>query len=253
MRALCYHLLLVMLSFSAIAEDDLEGCQSIRIGGAANYTPVSYVLGNQLTGVGPELAAELAKDIGRPHTTMHAPSWARTLRRHEEGHIDMLAGLYRTKSREEHMIFIGPFMQEKTLLVIRRDQPITYRHWEDLKPYRGVSVIDDSHGDTFDKFARTDLAMIFVHSQEVAFKMLLAARVDYLVVGQNTPLRERIGDSDIVLVHPKPIASQGIYMTVSRKSPCAPLAGDLGQALEKALVGGRAVALSDRFTSTGAP
>ncbi len=253
MKALCHQLLLVFLSFSVIAEEDQETCQSIRIGGAANYTPVSYVLENQLTGVGPELATELAKDIGRAFTTMHAPSWARTLRRHKEGQIDVLAGLYRTKHREKHMIFIGPFMHEKTLLVTRRDRPIAYRGWEDLTPFRGVSVIDDSHGDKFDKFARNHLKMMFVPSQEVAFKMLLAGRVDYLVVGQNTPLRDRMGDSDIVQVHPNPVATQGIYMTVSRNSPCVSLAGAFSKALDRALLGGRAVALVDRFTSSGSP
>lgn len=244
---------MVFLSFSAIAEDDLESCPSIRIGGAANYTPVSYVFENQLTGVGPELAIELVKDIGRAFTTLHAPSWARTLRRHEEGQIDLLAGLYRTRQREKHMIFIGPFMHENTLLVTLRDRPIAYQDWEDLTPYRGVSVIDDSHGDKFDKFVRSHLKMMFVPSQEVAFKMLLAGRVDYLVVGQNTILHDRMGDSDTVQVAPKPISTQGIYMTVSRNSPCASLAGELSKALERALIGGRALTLVDRFTAAGTP
>jgi len=225
----------------------------LRIGGAANYTPVSYVADGALTGVGPELAIELADHIGQPYTTVHSPSWARTLRRHEAGEIDMLAGLYRTKSREEGMVFIGPFMQEKTLLVTRRDTPIPYGEWSDLKGFRGVAVIDDSRGDGFDKFARTELAMLFVHSQEVAYNMVLAGRVDYLVVGQNTPLRDRIGDSDIVEVHAKPIDTHNIYMTISKKSPCLPLLEAVTGALDKALVTGRATAIVDQFMAAPVP
>lgn len=58
----------------------------------------------------------------------------------------------------------------------REAQRIKYSKWADLRGLQGVTVINNSFGEDFDRFARESLKITTVSSLEQALKILQSAR-----------------------------------------------------------------------------
>ncbi|SDD86652.1 amino acid ABC transporter substrate-binding protein, PAAT family [Kordiimonas lacus] len=237
--------LIVALAFgppASLADD--HSCKSLQISGPPEYFPLSYKDNNTVKGVGIDLARMAAEEAGIPVQITYRGSWARVLQQHALGNLDVVVGLYHTKPREETMHFLPAFWSEETQIVMRRDGPINYTTWDDLKAFKGVTVASDSRGDRFDAFMRKNLNMLYVHSQEVAFNLLKAGRVDFMLTGQYSMFEtDDFSPDGTFMLHPTPVDAHKVYMAFSRQSPCIGLADRLGKAIETLVKAGKVAAL----------
>ena len=142
------------------------------------------------------------------------------------------------------MLFLPAFWTEETQIVMPRDKPIDFQAWVDLKAYRGVTVSSDSRGDRFDAFMHTELNMLYVHSQELAFNLLKAGRVDYMLTGQYSMFETAaFGPEGAFMLHPTPVDVHKVYMAFSRNSPCIDLAPRFSAALTMLVKAGKVAPL----------
>jgi len=238
-------ILAILLTFGmrpAGAQD--QTCTSLSVSGPPEYFPLSYEEDGTIKGVGIDLALMAADEAGIPIELKLKGSWARVLQQHALGNLDIVVGLYHTMPREETMLFLPAFWSEETQIVMHRDKPIDFRAWDDLKAYRGVTVSSDSRGDRFDAFMRKELNMLYVHSQELAFNLLKAGRVDYMLTGQYSMFEtEDFGPGGAFMLHPAPVDAHKVYMAFSRKSPCIGLAPRFSAALTKLIEAGKVAPL----------
>ena len=225
-----------------------QSCDRLILSGPTEYAPLSYTEKSKLMGVGFEVARKVAAEIGMETETVMAGNWARTLRRQTDGNIDILVSLYRTPEREKDMLFLGAYWQENTILLMHRDNPVQFDNWADLKAYTGATVIDDSRGEKLDQYLKTELNIVYVPLQANAMTMLKAKRVDYVVLGENSLFSQDFASGAPDLrVHPTPLDSHGVEMSISRKSPCLALAGQLTEALDRLTKDGTVRKIHERF------
>ncbi|NVJ96881.1 MAG: transporter substrate-binding domain-containing protein [Alphaproteobacteria bacterium] len=215
--AVCH---LAVVSPETIAEQ----CQNLTISAPPEYPPFSYTNDNGLDGAGIQIARQLATAAGYSSKIFAHASWARVYQAHLRGDVDIVAALYRTPEREEGMHFLGSYAAERTILVARKSHPVRFDAWQDLIPLTGVVINGDSRGKTLDAFIAAELKVVKVHSFVNVESLLSAGRVDYALVGEFSPkvtaFNYRAADSNLYAVD-KPLTEEKVYISLSRKSPCA--------------------------------
>jgi polar amino acid transport system substrate-binding protein len=104
----------------------------------------------------------------------------------------------------------------------RKDKPFSFSRKEDLVGKWGVTVINNSFGQEFDQYAQHNLNILAVASLSQALRMLAADRVDYVLYEKNPAhaYATMLGLSDAIIPVLPYISSEGLYLTMSKKSPC---------------------------------
>jgi polar amino acid transport system substrate-binding protein len=119
---------------------------------------------------------------------------------------------------------------------MRKNQTFPYKAWKDLKGKSGLNVINNSFGEEFDRFARTELSMHTVPTLEQALRMLSAGRSDYFIYEENPALAfaARLGVTDLKAAT-TPVSIENLYVTLSHKSACntGEIRGRIAKAMAK--------------------
>ena len=99
---------------------------------------------------------------------------------------------------------------------------IKFEKWEDLIGLKGGTPIGNSYGEAFDKFEKEKLTIERVPKLVQAFEKLDVGRNRYVVYGLYPGLAdaEVTGFKDKIDYLPNSIISEGLYFTISKKSPC---------------------------------
>ena len=139
------------------------------------------------------------------------------------GHLDLIAGAFFTMPRTEYMDYFHPAFQETRSVVWARgdNRAFKFHRWADLIGLQGVTVINNSFGEAFDRYARDKLDIQQLPSLEQAIQMLQRGRVDYLVY-EDSPgeaYLARLGVKGVRQLQPA-VASENLYVTLSHRSPC---------------------------------
>jgi len=175
-----------------------------------------------LAGANASLMQLVAQEIGIPIEVRYAGSWARVQEEARLGRVDLIAGAFFTVERLDYMDYVyPPFRETRSVVWERQGAPLKYRQWADLKGRAGVTVINNSFGEEFDRFARSSLKIATVPSLEQALKMLQLGRVDYLVYEEDpaTAYIAKLGVEGLAAVNPS-VSNERLYLTLSHKSPC---------------------------------
>lgn len=201
-------------------------CSTLAVSGNPEYPPVLWVRGDgsgALAGVAVELLEDALK--GRPERAQvrYVGAWSRVQQEAREGRLDMIAGAFITDERQTWMDYIQPaFLVMPNVVFVRKDAPFTMNSWDDLRGKHGDTLINNSFGQAFDAYAREHLEIEGVASIEQAFARLLLGRTDYVLYEQyqGYALAEAGGFADRITHLASPISSEGLYFTLSKKSPC---------------------------------
>ncbi|MBL8710351.1 MAG: amino acid ABC transporter substrate-binding protein [Rhodospirillaceae bacterium] len=191
----------------------------------------------QLIGANAELMAKLAKEIGIPIEVRYIGSWARVQEEMREGRIDLIAGAFLTTQRLDYMDYVYPSIATtRSVVITLPDSPLDFKTWPDLVGQAGLTVINNSFGEEFDRYARENLAIDEVPKLESALRMLALGRADYVIYEDAPALAyaAQLGIGEIREAE-NAISNENLYLTLSHRSPCnsPALRGRLAQAMLK--------------------
>jgi polar amino acid transport system substrate-binding protein len=179
----------------------------------------------------------LAREIGVPILIRHIGPWGRVQAEARAGNVDLVAGAFFTLPRTEYLDYFYPaFRETRSAVWIGAGAKLAYKRWNDLAPKKGVTVINNSFGEEFDRFARERLNIAQVASLDQAIQMVQRGRADYLIY-EDSPAAAymaRLGVTDLRPLSP-PVASENLYVALSHRSACntPELRGRLQRALYK--------------------
>lgn len=203
-----------------------SSCNALKATGNSEYPPFLWRESDtsiELRGVNRLVIDELSRRIDIPITLVHSGPWSRAQTEVKNGRIDLMAGAFYTNERADYMDYFTPVILHTTSVVWqRKDKTFPFSKKEDLKGKWGVTVINNSFGQEFDQYAQRNLNILAVSSLSQALRMLEADRVDY-VLYEKSPAHAyaaMLGLSDSIVAAVPYISSEGLYLTMSKKSPC---------------------------------
>ena len=215
-------LLTLLASSQALAQ---EACAALLASGNPQYPPYLWrdpADESRLIGANADLMQLLAKEIGVPIEVRYAGPWGRVQEETRAGRLDLIAGAFWTSPRTEYMdYFHPPFRDTRSVIWVRDKAKTSYTRRDDLIGLQGVTVINNSFGEDFDRFAKQSLKMTQVASLEQAIQMLRRSRADYMIYedspGQAFLAKLNIGD--VKMLSPA-VANESLFLTLSHKSSC---------------------------------
>lgn len=209
----------------ASAPAGAPACHRMVASGNPQYPPYLWragANGERLVGANAEMLAWLSKELGLPIEARYVGPWGRVQEEMRAGRIDLIAGAFFTLARTDYMDYFHPaFHETRSVVLVRSGSRLDYRRWSDLAPLQGGTVIGNSFGEEFDRYAREKLKVSQVASLENALQMLQRSRIDYLIY-EDSPAFAYLARLNIEGIRPlKPaVASEPLYLTLSHRSPC---------------------------------
>lgn len=203
-----------------------SACRQLVASGNPQYPPYLWRAAegeDRLVGANADMLAWLSKELGLPIEARYVGPWGRVQEEMRAGRIDLIAGAFFTLARTEYMDYFHPtFHETRSIVLVRSGSRLDYRRWSDLVPLQGGTVIGNSFGEQFDRYAREKLKVTPVASLERALQMLQRSRIDYLVY-EDSPALAYLARLNIEGVRPlmRPaVASEPLYLTLSHRSAC---------------------------------
>ena len=203
-----------------------ETCRQLTATGNPEYPPYLWrdpQDPQRLIGVNADLLEQVGKALGLEVKVVYGGPWSRAQEEVRTGHIDLLAGYFITQAREHAMDFISPpFLFTPSVVWVRQDGAFAYDKWSDLKGRKGGTLVNNSHGQAFDDYARANLDLEAVPSARQAFEKLLLKRNDYVVYEQfpGMALAGQLNIDEQLKTLAPAVSSEGLYLAFSRASPC---------------------------------
>lgn len=234
-----------------------QQCQKLTATGNSEYPPYLWRKGGgakELLGANRLIIDEIASRLGISIELQDVGSWARAQEMLKTGRIDLMAGAFFTIPRVQYMDYIHPaFLETESVVWVKQGRAFEMTQKEDLKPYLGVTVINNSFGQEFDEFSKAQLNIEYVSSLSQAFKMLDRERSEYALYEKSPGMAYAniLGYTKLSVLEP-PISSEGLYLTISHRSHCntPELRGKLAQVIhEMSVEGFMAESLSEGLES----
>lgn len=219
------HALLAVACLTGLDGLQAQTCTQLVASGNPEYPPYLWRDAQDdthLLGANTELMQWLGREIGIPIEVRYVGSWARVQEEVRHGRVDLIAGAFLTSPRLEYMDYFYPaFQAARSMVWTRANQRFTYKGWKDLQGKQGLTVINNSFGEEFDRFAKTELSIHTVPTLEQALRMLQAGRSDYLLYEENPTLAfaAKLGINSLAAAS-TPVSNENLYVTLSHKSPC---------------------------------
>jgi polar amino acid transport system substrate-binding protein len=200
-------------------------CAKLVASGNPEYPPYLWpdpADADRLIGANAAFMERLSAKIGLPIEMRYVGSWARVQEEMRAGRIDLIAGAFLTTARLDYMdYFTSTIATTRSVIVTRADSKLNYQAWPDLKGYQGLTVVNNSFGEAFDRFAADNLTIEHVTRLDNALQMLAGKRGDYLIY-EDAPVHAfaaRAGIKDLREA-PEAISNENLYLTFSHRSPC---------------------------------
>jgi len=202
-----------------------ESCKLLIASGNPQYPPYLWrdpTDESHLIGANADLLQLLSKELSIPIEMQHVGPWGRVQEETRAGRVDLIAGAFWTLPRTEYMDYFHPaFRETRSVIWTRQERKLKYNRWSDLVGRQGVTVINNSFGEEFDQYARSNLKMSQVASLEQAIQMLQRSRVDYLIY-EDAPGQAYLAKMNISDLKPlaPAVANENLYLTLSHRSAC---------------------------------
>ncbi|HEY1128619.1 MAG TPA: transporter substrate-binding domain-containing protein [Roseateles sp.] len=241
-RALLVIVLTGWLCMAAQAQSTATApdCRQLVASGNPQYAPYLWRSASnedRLVGANADLLTWLSMELGVAIESRYVGPWGRVQEEMRAGRIDLIAGAFFTQARTEYMDYFYPaFRETRSVVLVRDNSKLDFKRWADLAPLQGVTVIGNSLGEEFDRFAREHLNISQVATLERALQMLQRSRVDYLVY-EDAPAaayQARLNIDGIKPLLPA-VASEPLHLTLSHRSACntPELRGRIARAMYK--------------------
>ncbi|CAD5109637.1 substrate-binding periplasmic protein [Zestomonas carbonaria] len=201
-------------------------CERLVATGNPEYPPYLWrdpLSPDKLIGANTDLLQEIGKALKLQIDVIYTGPWSRAQDEVRTGRVDLIAGAFLTLSRLEHMDYVHPaFFDTPSVVWVHKDRVFHYAGWDDLRGRLGGNLVNNSHGQQFDAFAKANLTLESVPTLTQAFQKLMLGRTDYVLYERypGVALADSLGLlGDIEALEP-PISSEGLYLTLSHNSAC---------------------------------
>ena len=205
-----------------------------------------------MQGIDIELIAKLETRLGIKIRVQRVP-WVRALGMMRDGTADLMSGLARTQEREAFILYQAPAYAEirpAFYQLATNAQPI--KRYEDLASTRIGFTRGSVYFEPFD--SDNALNKLSATDETQLLRMLLGRRFD-VIVGSDLQvdyeLRLRGFASEVVKAAYRPAKTTPLYFGISRKSPLAAEASELGRALAELQADGTIAAILARYSLGG--
>lgn len=235
-------LLGVLAALGALLAAPAAQAQCTRLVASGNPQYPPYLWRNPsdpdlLMGANHELMQWLSRELGLPIELRFVGPWSRVQEEARAGRIDLIAGAFFTLPRTEYMDYVQPpFRETRSVVLAREKSGLRYTRWADLVGKEGLTVVNNSFGEDFDRFMRERLKLTRVASLEQALHMMEIGRGDYLLY-EDSPAQAYIASLNIKGLKElaPPVAQERLYLTISHQSACntPQLRGALTRAMYK--------------------
>lgn len=230
-------LLQFLLGASLMAQEHV--CDRLLVTGNPEYPPYLWrdpKNSEYLIGANADLLKRLGRELGITVEVMYTGPWSRAQQEVKSGRYDMLAGAFLTGERLGWMDYVHPaFLSTSSVVWQRAGADWPYRGWESLRDKQGGTVVNNSFGQSFDRFAKDFLSIDEVPSLDQALAMLVKGRIDYVLYERypGQAHADKQGLSEQVEAQEPAISVEGLYLTLSHRSSCntSVLRGQLAQAM----------------------
>lgn len=190
---------------------------------------------NRLIGANAELMDMLSKEIGIPIVVKYVGPWGRVQELTRVGNIDLIAGAFLTMPRLDYMDYVyPPIGLTRSVIITLPGSKLNVKTWADLVGHTGLTVVNNSFGEAFDRYAEKNLRIEKTGSLEGAIKMLQAKRTDYLLY-EDVPARAIAARLGVTGLKESTVAvsNEDLYLTISHRSACntGELRGRIAQAM----------------------
>lgn len=218
-----------------------EPCKRLTATGNPEYPPYLWhdpLDPQHLVGANADLVTHLANSLGLEIDVLYVGPWSRAQEEVRTGRIDLMAGYFITDARRQQMDYILPaFLYTPSVIWARQGHGFAHGQWSDLQGLKGGTLVNNSHGQQFDAYARQHLMLEAVPSARQAFEKLMHGRSDYVIYEQypGMALARTLGIDQQVLILQPPVSSEGLYLALSKASPCnqPALREALGRAMQQ--------------------
>ncbi len=220
--------LLVLLAVDLNAQVDLKkfplpNNRVIRVTGHPDYPPVIWAQkGNKkLGGVSVELIETIFKEIDVKVEFINVETWGRAQEEVKAGRIDMLLPPYKTDDRLALYNYSSEaFMMDETVVFVKKGKEFKFENFQDLLKYPGVAIINDSFGNKFDEFDKTNTNITRLPTTEQCFRFVDKNRARYVIAGLNSGMAAitKLQWEGKFVALPKRIIVTGLYAPISLKS-----------------------------------
>lgn len=214
-------------------------CERVVATGNPQYPPILWVDPDdetRLIGAGAELLEKALAQSNIELDMLNVGPWARAQEEVRSGRVDLLAGAFLTRQRLGYMDYIHPaFAEVPSVIFVRADGIFSYGGWQDLRGKIGSTIVNNSFGNAFDRFAADNLEIEAVPSIEQSFQKLLRGRADYVIYEryQGLALAQQLGIVDKLEILDGSLMNEQLYLTLSHNSACN--SPDLRAALAQAM------------------
>jgi len=220
-------------------------CSAVRVNGSSLWYPISQRINGDggLKGVFPDLAKQVFGSLGVHLRFGPELPWKRLLTLLENGQLDVLAGAYLTRERQEKFGVSLPVMKEDVAVFIRSSLPSRPENLQDLVGLHGVAPFGASFGEEFDSFAASRLTIDRqpFDKLDTLMWLLIENKADYLVIARQEGERmvEDSAAQGLVEILPWPAAVNTLHFMFSKKTPCIALLKAFNEALRRQLDAGK--------------
>ncbi|WP_339847175.1 transporter substrate-binding domain-containing protein [uncultured Halopseudomonas sp.] len=214
-------------------------CERIVATGNPQYPPLLWVDPTdekRLIGAGAELLEKALAQSNIKLDMLNVGPWSRAQEEVRSGRVDMLAGAFLTRQRLGYMDYIHPaYAEVPSVIFVRSEGIFPYSGWDDLRGKTGSTVLNNSFGNRFDRFAADNLQIEPVPSIEQSFQKLLRGRADYVVYEryQGISIAQQMGIADKLETLDGSLMTEQLFLTLSHNSACN--SPDLRAALAQAM------------------
>ncbi len=172
-------------------------------------------------GLAVHLATEALQRAGYPsHVTLM--NWPKDLEGTKSGAHDVIASVWFTQERAQHIAFSKPYIVNETRFVKRRDAPHQFNAPSDLKGLRIGVVKDYAYGGDVSPL-ELDVTPVFTGSVLENLRNLIAGELDLVLADERVALYELnvnlYGGIRKTLVLPNAYSSRGLRIGVSKRRP----------------------------------
>jgi polar amino acid transport system substrate-binding protein len=230
-------LLIAIVLISCNPVSATESCTKIIATGHRQYPAIAFRQGDNIVGAAPTLVEAIANDLNVPLESKFFGTWAEAQAAARDGKADMIVGIYYNDDRAQYLDYVQPaFMFDPVVAFVAKDRKFAYTgKWDELIGKKGATNKGESYGNDFDAFIKDKLNVERTDGIDAALDDLVAGKVDYVIAGYYPGSAEvaRMGMKDKVEALDPGLLSAEMFIALSKKSPCASMAGKFGEGVTK--------------------
>jgi polar amino acid transport system substrate-binding protein len=252
-QVLCFVLAAAALSAcSTTSTPSAPGARdAVVASGHPEWPPIMFQSGAAIDGAGPALLRKIFGDLGVAVSFPHTGTWDEVQAKARSGEVDILVAAYKTAEREGYMVYSDPYTTDPVAIFVARGRTFPFSSWEELVGKRGIAMVGDSYGQTFDDFAAARLALRRVTTSAEAFALVSSGQADYLLysfyAGNDT--LKKTGTASQFESLPKFVNEEHFYITISKQSRFVSYLPLINQQIAKYKADGTVAALIAQYAS----